>query len=133
MEEWKMDWSYLLFGLAQLVVAVLLGAIVTYLSVVLFDRATKNIDEWAELRKGNLAIGIVLGAIVVAVAWIVRPALKLPMADWDIGLYRVVAALGIEALRLFRVAAARGHDLAALEEGVRNHYGLVEQSAGIVA
>lgn len=95
-----MDWSYLLFGLAQLVVAVLLGAIAAYLGIVLFDRATKNIDEWAELKKGNLAVGIVLAAIVVAVAWILRPALRLPIARWDIGVYRAIVALGVQVLQL---------------------------------
>ena len=69
-----MDWSYPILMLIQLVIAVLAGAVAAYMGVVLFDRATRGIDEWAELAQGNQAIGIVLGAIVVAVAWVIRPA-----------------------------------------------------------
>ena len=44
-----------------------------------------------------------------------------------------VAGLGVEALRLVGVAAAGRDDLAAVEEGVGHHDGLVEQAARIVA
>jgi uncharacterized membrane protein YjfL (UPF0719 family) len=60
---------------AQLVISIISAAIVAYLSVWLFDRATRGIDEWAELRKGNIAVGIVLGAVIVGVAIILKPAL----------------------------------------------------------
>ena len=95
-----MDWSYPVLLLAQLVIAALVGAVATYASVVLFDRATQGIDEWEELKKGNAAIGIVLGAMVVAVAWVIRPALRMPIEHWDVGASRLVLALGVEALQL---------------------------------
>lgn len=95
-----MNWSYPLLILAQLVVAVLVGAGATYLGVLLFGRATRGIDEWQELRKGNAAIGIVLGAIVVSVAWVLRPTLYVPTDNWDVGAFRAIAALGVEAIQL---------------------------------
>ena len=95
-----MNWSYPLFMLAQLVIAVLLGAVAAYMSVLLFDRATQGIDEWEELKKGNTAIGIVLGAMVIAVAWMLRPALKMPISGWDVGASRAVIALGVETVQL---------------------------------
>jgi uncharacterized membrane protein YjfL (UPF0719 family) len=95
-----MTWGYPILMLAQLVIAVLLGAVAAYLGVVLFDRATRGIDEWEELQNGNTAIGIVLGAMVLAVAWVLRPALKLPISRWDVGAYRLIAALGVEIVQL---------------------------------
>jgi len=95
-----MNWSYPLLILVQLVVAVLVGAGATYLGVLLFGRATRGIDEWQELRKGNAAIGIVLGAIVVAIAWVLRPTLYVPAGGWDVGIFRAIAALGVEAMQL---------------------------------
>ena len=95
-----MDWSYPALLLAQLVIAALVGGVATYLSVVLFDQATQGINEWEELKKGNPAIGIVLGSMVIAVAWVIRPALTMPIGQWDVGASRVVLALGIEALQL---------------------------------
>ncbi len=95
-----MSASYLLLMLGQLAVAVLLGAISAYLSIVLFDRATQNIEEWEEIKKGNAAIGIVLGAMVVAVAWMLHPTLKMPITSWDVGAARIVIALGVQAAQL---------------------------------
>ena len=60
----------------QLLLAVVLSALVAYLGVWLFNRATPGLDEWAELRKGNPAVGLVMAAVVVGVAIILRPALR---------------------------------------------------------
>jgi uncharacterized membrane protein YjfL (UPF0719 family) len=91
-----MDWLYPVLLFAQLLIAIVIGAVATYLSIVIFDRATHGIDEWDELARGNIAIGIVLGAIVVGVVSVLRPALKMPIAGWDVGTARVWIALGVE-------------------------------------
>jgi len=90
----------LLLSLAQLVVAVFLSAITAYLAFYLFQRFTRGMDEWAELRRGNPAVGVVLGSIVVAVAIVLRPALTVDSTTWDVGgdlFFRVLLA---EALQL---------------------------------
>jgi uncharacterized membrane protein YjfL (UPF0719 family) len=90
----------LLLSLAQLVVAVVLSAIAAYLAFYLFQWFTHDLDEWEELRQGNPAVGIVLGAILVAVAIVLRPALTVSTATWDVGgelFFRVLLA---EALQL---------------------------------
>jgi uncharacterized membrane protein YjfL (UPF0719 family) len=90
----------LLLSLAQLVVAIILSAIAAYLAFYLFQWFTRDLDEWAALRAGNPAVGIVLGAIVVAVAIVLRPAMVVNSAAWDVGhdpFFRVLLA---EALQL---------------------------------
>jgi len=69
----------------QLVLAVVLSALAAYLGVWLFDRSTPGLDEWAELRKGNPAVGVVMGAVVVGVAIILRPALNIASLRLDVG------------------------------------------------
>jgi uncharacterized membrane protein YjfL (UPF0719 family) len=84
-----------LLSLAQLVVAVFLSAITAYLAFILFQWFTRGMDESAELRRGNPAVGIVLGSIVVAVAIVLRPALSVDTATWDVGgdlFFRVLLA-----------------------------------------
>ncbi len=95
-----MAWAYPLLLVGQLVIAVVLGAVATYLSVVLFDRATRGIDEWAELAKGNAAVGIVLGAMVIAVVSVLRPAFQIPISGWDVGSARPWIALGVQVVQL---------------------------------
>lgn len=77
--------SQLLLSLAQLVVAVILSAIAAFLAFYLFQWFTRDLDEWEELRRGNAAVGIVLGAIVISVAIVLRPALIVNTTAWDIG------------------------------------------------
>ncbi len=68
-----MDQLWLSF--IQLIIAVVLSAIAAYLALFLFQWFTRGVDEWQLLRDGNAAVGIVLGAMLVAVAIILRPAL----------------------------------------------------------
>jgi uncharacterized membrane protein YjfL (UPF0719 family) len=49
---------------------------------------------------GNPAVGIVLGAIVVAVAIVLRPALVVDSAAWDVGHDPFLRVLLAEALQL---------------------------------
>ena len=79
----------------QLIISIVVAAAAAYLSIWLFDRTTRDIDEWNELRKGNLAVGIVLGAIVVGVGVVMRPALapltlNLDAAPLDAVAYRIL-------------------------------------------
>lgn len=73
-------------GVGQLVVAILLAVLAAYLGIALFEWTTRTINEWAELLKGNLSVGMVLGAIAVAVAIILRPATQVSITTgWDVG------------------------------------------------
>jgi len=56
--------AQLFFGLVFAAVAILLG-------VKLFDRFTKDIDEMEELKRGNVAVGVLLTAVVITIAEIV--------------------------------------------------------------
>jgi len=67
----------------QLVLAVVLSALAAYLGAWVFSRSTPGLDEWAELRKGNPAVGIVMAAVVVGVAIILRPALQVVTLQLD--------------------------------------------------
>lgn len=86
---------------AGLALTVIVAGLVTFLGVWLFERTTRDIDEWAELRQGNLAVGIILGATVVAVGVIVRPALQEPLITADVGRWRPLYELLINAVGLF--------------------------------
>jgi uncharacterized membrane protein YjfL (UPF0719 family) len=97
-------------SLAGLALTVVVAGLVTFLGVWLFERATRDIDEWAELRRGNLAIGIVMAAMVVAVGIIVRPALQDPLIAADVGRSRpfyelLVNAVGLLIALMLAVAA----------------------------
>ena len=87
-------------GLIQLIIAVVLSAIAAYLALFLFQWFTRGLDEWQLLRDGNAAVGIVLGAMLVAVAIILRPALVVDRSTWDVGSTVFGQVLLTEALQL---------------------------------
>lgn len=76
--------AQLLVHVAQIIVALIMGVVASYLGLVLFNRATRDLDEREEIRKGNTAMGLVLAAIILGIALILRPALTLPPAV-DVG------------------------------------------------
>lgn len=84
-----------------LALTVVVAGLVAFLGVLLFERATQDIDEWEELRQGNLAVGMVIGATVVAVGLIVRPALQHPFIAADLGWLRPFYELLMNALAVF--------------------------------
>jgi uncharacterized membrane protein YjfL (UPF0719 family) len=90
----------LFLSLAQLGVAVVLSAIAAYLAFYLFQWFTRGLDEWEELRRGNAAVGIVLGAIIISVAIVLRPALSVNTETWDVGAAVVTRVLLAEAIQL---------------------------------
>ncbi len=47
--------------------ALIIGAIVVFLSIKLLMVMTKDINEWEEMKRGNIAVGIVIGITVVVV------------------------------------------------------------------
>jgi len=58
------------------------GAVVMAIALVLLLRVftwLTPMDEWAELRQGNVAVAIVVGAVVVGFALVVATAISSPI------------------------------------------------------
>jgi len=72
-------------SIVQLLLSVVLSALAAYLGAWVFNRSTPGLDEWAELRKGNPAVGVVMSAVIVGVAIILRPALQVVTLQLDAG------------------------------------------------
>ena len=58
-------------GFVQLLLALALAVVMQYIGLSVFGKLTKELDEWAELKKGNIAVGIVMASIVIAISTIV--------------------------------------------------------------
>jgi uncharacterized membrane protein YjfL (UPF0719 family) len=59
-------------GIIQLIIAVIFAVVALYIGFSVFGRITKDVDEQKELAKGNVAFGIVVAAIFVAIGIVVQ-------------------------------------------------------------
>ncbi|MGE5379259.1 MAG: DUF350 domain-containing protein [Candidatus Saccharibacteria bacterium] len=59
-------------AIIQLVVGLALAMGSVYIGLKLFDRMTKGIDEWKEILKGNVAVGILMAAVIFSIANVVQ-------------------------------------------------------------
>lgn len=80
----------LMLSLLLYVLNLLASIIIIYLTFTLVDKLTVDVEEIKELKKGNVAVALILSIIIIAVAFIVRT----PLSD-VFSLSRVMALLGM--------------------------------------
>ena len=73
------QFGQLLVSAANIIIAVVLGVLASYVGVWLFSRSTRHLDDLGEVRRGNTAMGVMLAAIIIGLALILKPAIDLPM------------------------------------------------------
>ena len=61
----------LIIGVVNLVVGVVLAVFSIYIAVNVLDRITVGIDEFRELKKGNVAVAIMMAAVLLAVSVVI--------------------------------------------------------------
>ena len=59
-------------GLVQLIIAIIFSVIALYIGFSMMGKITKNMDEEKELAKGNVAVGIIVASVFVAIALVVQ-------------------------------------------------------------
>ncbi|MFH0737965.1 MAG: DUF350 domain-containing protein [Candidatus Micrarchaeota archaeon] len=62
--------------LLNFIIFQILGIVVIFLTLNLVDRITPDIDEFAELKKGNIAIAVVMASALLLVAYAASPLFK---------------------------------------------------------
>jgi uncharacterized membrane protein YjfL (UPF0719 family) len=94
----------LVVGIIQLIIALALAIAAIYMGINLLDKLTKGIEEVEELKKGNVAVGIIIAAVVLSIAIVIQAGVQgmtaglgVCAAPCDVGAYTVNAfiALGV--------------------------------------
>jgi uncharacterized membrane protein YjfL (UPF0719 family) len=66
------DWLALAAAFIQLILGIILAIAAIYLALNILDRLTKGVDEFAELKKGNVAVALMMAGVIVATAIIIQ-------------------------------------------------------------
>jgi uncharacterized membrane protein YjfL (UPF0719 family) len=56
----------------QLLAGIVLAVGAIYLALNILDKLTKGVEEFEELKKGNVAVALEMGGVIIAVAWIIQ-------------------------------------------------------------
>lgn len=59
-------------AIVQLLLGIVLAIAAIYLALNILDRLTKGIEEFEELRKGNVAVALEMAGVIIAVAVIIQ-------------------------------------------------------------
>jgi uncharacterized membrane protein YjfL (UPF0719 family) len=59
-------------GLIQLLISIIFAVLALYIGFAVLIKINKNMDEEKELAKGNVAVGIIVAAVFVAIALVVQ-------------------------------------------------------------
>lgn len=71
-----MLWANALVGIVQLVLAVILAVVALYIGFSVLSRISKGLEEEKELAKGNVAVGILVASVFIAIAVVVQSGIS---------------------------------------------------------
>jgi uncharacterized membrane protein YjfL (UPF0719 family) len=66
------DWFSLIAAIIQLVLGIILAIVAIYLALSVLDRLTKGVNEFEEIKKGNVAVALMMAGMIVATALIIQ-------------------------------------------------------------
>lgn len=67
---------FTVYGLVHVAVSLVVGTFALFVGTWIFGRLTRGVDELAEVRRGNVAPALVLGAVMIVMALVVAPGLQ---------------------------------------------------------
>ena len=70
------DWNHFLMAVLAAAVFGLLGIALLLVGFKAFERVTPKVDIEAELAKGNIAVGIAVGALLLAISLILMVSIS---------------------------------------------------------
>jgi uncharacterized membrane protein YjfL (UPF0719 family) len=68
--------TILVIAVLQLVLGIVLAIVAIYLALNILDKLTKGIDEFAELKKGNVAVALEMAGVIITTAVIIQSGVQ---------------------------------------------------------
>ncbi|MFN4336770.1 MAG: DUF350 domain-containing protein [Candidatus Nitrosocaldus sp.] len=88
-----------LFGsIVYTALSAFIAIISVYIGLMAFTRLTRNIDEVAELKRGNIAVGVTLAAVAVIIGLVTLKAIPIITIEFLSG--RIVSAIVLAVIQL---------------------------------
>jgi uncharacterized membrane protein YjfL (UPF0719 family) len=66
------DWLAIVASLIQLILGIILAIGAIYLALNILDRLTRGVDEFEEIKKGNVAVALMMAGVIISTALIIQ-------------------------------------------------------------
>ncbi len=66
----------LLGDILRAIISMVSAVITIYLALTFYDKLTHDIEEFEELKNGNIAMGVIVGGVLLAISLLIAPAVK---------------------------------------------------------
>jgi len=63
-------------GITQLIIGIIFAVIAIYLALYIWNKITKKIEETDELKNNNIAIGVVMAGVLIAVGFVIQGSIS---------------------------------------------------------
>jgi len=89
-------------GLIQLIISIIFAVLALYIGFAVLIKINKNMDEEKELARGNVAVGIIVAAVFVAIALVVQSG----VSGLSVGINKAISVgiLSVDGLLAIGVA-----------------------------
>ncbi len=67
-----LDFLPLILSIIQLILGIVLAIAAIYIALMILDKLTTGIDEFEELKKGNVAVALEMAGVIITVAIIIQ-------------------------------------------------------------
>ncbi len=66
----------LMLGLAQILIGIIISIVAIWLTIFILDSFTTDLDEYKELKKGNMAVAIMVSGVLIVVSSIIAGSIQ---------------------------------------------------------
>lgn len=97
MVDWMVAIAGLAVGFIQLIIGLALAVFAIYLGINLLDKLTVGIEEMDELKKGNVAVGIMIAAVIISIAIVIQSGvmgMTVGIKDAGADMMKILVAIG---------------------------------------
>ncbi|VVB66468.1 Uncharacterised protein [Candidatus Gugararchaeum adminiculabundum] len=135
-------------GILKFIIAAVLAIFSVYFGIRAYDRMTEGIEEMRELKKGNVAVGVVMAAVILIIAFVTRATVMEMNTNMKVGmsasLLGIIVLVGVVKLAFallitlfviyiaLNVLAMVTRDIDEIEELNRNNVAVGLMIAGVL-
>ena len=103
----ELAYPTLVLAFVKFIVEIVLLIVTVLLAVKVVGWFTKSeVDEWEEIRRGNVAVAVYMAGVIISVSFIIQPGIKLFLDSLSLDVFQAVSVVIALEAAILRLATA---------------------------